>query len=45
MSIPKNCVFCTATYRIIDFVPVSGDVTAAITKFAPEYGTAVIFSG
>src|ERR1700682_4430792 len=42
MSIPKTCVFCTATKRIIAFVPDAGDVTAAIAKFAPEYGTALI---
>jgi hypothetical protein len=42
MSIPKNCVFCTDTNRIIDFVPDAGNATAAITKFAPEYGTALI---
>jgi uncharacterized protein DUF1419 len=42
MSIPKNCVFCTATNRIIDFVPDAGDATAALAKFALEYGTALI---
>ena len=42
MSIPKNCVFCTNTYRIIDFVADAGDATATIAKFAPEYGDALI---
>jgi hypothetical protein len=44
MTIPKNCVFCTATNRIIDFVPDAGDATAVIKKFTPEYGTALIIS-
>jgi uncharacterized protein DUF1419 len=42
MSIPKNCVFCIATNRIIDFLPDAGDATAAIAKFAPKYGTALV---
>jgi Protein of unknown function (DUF1419) len=42
MSIPKNRIFCTDTNRIIDFLPDAGDATAAIAKFTPEYGTALI---
>ena len=33
MATPKNCVFCTTTNRIIDFIPDDSDCTAAIVKF------------
>jgi hypothetical protein len=42
MSIPKKCIFCSDTNRIIDFLPDAGDATAAIAKCTPEYGTALI---
>ena len=42
MATPKNCVFCTTTNRLIDFIPDGLDGQAAITKLTPEYGTALI---
>ena len=42
MSIPKNCVFCTTTNSLIDFIPDDSDGTAAIAKFTAEYGPALI---
>ena len=42
MATPKNCVFCTSTNRIIDFIPDDSDASAAIAKFTPEYGHALV---
>ena len=42
MPTPNNCVFCTATNRIIDFVPDSSDGKAALDKLSAEYGTALV---
>ena len=42
MTTPKNCVFCTTTNRIIDFIPDGDDGTASIAKYTPEYGPALI---
>ena len=42
MATPKNCVFCTTTNRIIDFIPDDGDGRAAIARFTPEYGTTLV---
>ena len=42
MPTPKNCVFCTATNRLIDFIPDNSDGCAAIAAFVPEYGRALI---
>ena len=42
MTTPKNCVFCTTTNRVIDFIPDDCDGSAAIAKFAPEYGRALV---
>ena len=42
MTTPKNCVFCTATNRLIDFIPDNSDGSATIARFVPEYGSALI---
>ena len=42
MTIPKNCVFCTSTNRVIDFIPDDSDGAAAVIKFKPQYGDALI---
>ena len=35
---PARCIFCTATNRIIDFVPDGNDGAALVAKCTPEYG-------
>ena len=42
MATPKNCVFCTDTNRIIDFIPDHSDGAAATARLAAEYGTKLI---
>jgi hypothetical protein len=42
MSASKNCVFCTATNRLIDTIPDGDDGTTAIAKLAPDYGSALV---
>ena len=42
MTTPKNCVFCTATNRLIDFIPDNSDGSATIARLVPEYGSALI---
>ena len=41
MTSLKNCLFCTTTNRVIDFIPDDSDGSAAIAKFAIEYGSAL----
>ncbi len=42
MPTPKNCVFCTATNRLIDFIPDISDGKAEIAKLGAEYGDQLI---
>lgn len=42
MPTPNNCVFCTASNRIIDFVPNNSDGKAVLERHAAEYGTALV---
>lgn len=42
MTTPNNCVFCTATNRLLDFIPDGSDGAAAITRLTPVNGTALV---
>ena len=42
MNTPTNCIFCTTTKRLIDFVPDGNDGADLIAKFTPEYGATLV---